>query len=118
MRHFIEAFLQFSLQSFALGVLSGAAAAVVLRHGEFARPHAQIFALHALVFALFHFSECFVLGLANRDDLRPDSFLLNHSREYWIAYAGACVEFALEAYFLPGANYFHLLQFITMFYYS
>uniref|UniRef100_A0A914DDE0 Protein-S-isoprenylcysteine O-methyltransferase n=1 Tax=Acrobeloides nanus TaxID=290746 RepID=A0A914DDE0_9BILA len=51
---------------------------------------------------MFHFSEFFVTAISNNDSLRPDSFLLNHSKAYWTAAVASWIEFWIEAYLFPS----------------
>lgn len=92
---------KFSLQAFLLGIINGWAIALALSNG-FEHPHLLTFCLYAYVFTLFHFSEFLMTALTNPESLRPDSFLLNHSPEYWIAAMGSWIEFWGRAWLFPS----------------
>lgn len=52
----------------------------------------------------FHLSEYFTTALFNRQRLSPDSFLLNHSKEYIVAALCSWIEYAVEYAFFPYAK--------------
>ncbi|XP_023938873.2 protein-S-isoprenylcysteine O-methyltransferase isoform X2 [Bicyclus anynana] len=62
----------------------------------------HIFGLYAMAFSMFHFSEFLSVALTNPKTLSVDSFILNHSVQYWIAAISSWVEAAIENYFFPG----------------
>jgi len=54
--------------------------------------------------SLFHFSEFWVSAYIDPETCSLDSFLLNHSLEYWIAVASSWIEFWLEWLWFPGEH--------------
>lgn len=59
------------------------------------------FGLYFCLLSFFHYCEYSVTGLTNPSNLSTDSFLLNHSIQYWIAAIASWIEFWLQAYFVP-----------------
>jgi len=41
------------------------------------------FGVYVVIMSAFHFGEFFATALTNPANLSTDSFLLNHSKEYW-----------------------------------
>jgi len=67
-------------------------------------PNLQViwpFGTYLCILATFHFLEYVVTGITNPSNLSTDSFLLNHSLQYWIAAIASWIEFFVEFYFLP-----------------
>jgi protein-S-isoprenylcysteine O-methyltransferase Ste14 len=54
--------------------------------------------------SVFHFSEMFFMGITNNENLKADSFLLNHSVQYWLAATVSWLEFGLESLTMPWLN--------------
>jgi len=44
----------------------------------------------------------FMIGITNIESLTAESFLLNHSKSYWIAILCSWLEFSAESYFWPS----------------
>ena len=59
------------------------------------------FGLYLMVLAFFHFSEYVTTGLSNPQNLSWDSFLVNHSLQYWVAMMVSWLEHGTLTYFLP-----------------
>ena len=55
-----------------------------------------------MVLALFHLSEYITTALSNPQNLSFDSFLVNHSIQYWAAMLASWLEYAAINYFFPG----------------
>ncbi|XP_061383786.1 protein-S-isoprenylcysteine O-methyltransferase isoform X2 [Danaus plexippus] len=69
----------------------------------------HIFGLYAMAISMFHFSEFFTVALTNPQTLTVDSFILNHSSQYWIAAVTSWLEAGVEYYFFPSMkSYFWL----------
>jgi hypothetical protein len=71
-----------------------------------------------MIMSLFHFSEMFFMGLTNNENLKADSFLLNHSVQYWLAAIISWFEFGIESLTMPWLNtnyisYFGVLMCIS-----
>lgn len=62
----------------------------------------HVFGLYAMAFSMFHFSEFLSVALTNPRTLTIDSFILNHSVQYWVAAVGSWIEAAVENYFFPS----------------
>ena len=59
------------------------------------------FGTYLTILSVFHFLEYAVTGITNPSNLSTDSFLLNHSLQYWIAAGASWIEYFVEFYFLP-----------------
>jgi len=59
------------------------------------------FGTYLCILSIFHYLEYAVTGITNPSNLNTDSFLLNHSMQYWIAAVASWIEYFLEFYFLP-----------------
>ena len=59
------------------------------------------FGIYLTILSVFHFLEYYVTGITNPSNLSTDSFLLNHSLQYWIAAGASWIEYFVEFYFLP-----------------
>ncbi|XP_034831975.1 protein-S-isoprenylcysteine O-methyltransferase isoform X1 [Maniola hyperantus] len=97
--------LRYSLKGFTYDVavrsaFLGSAFATGLYFATFDSYH--IFGLYAMAFSMFHFSEFLSVALTNPRTLTVDSFILNHSVQYWVAAVSSWVEAAVENYFFPG----------------
>ena len=55
-----------------------------------------------MVLAMFHLSEYITTGLSNPQNLSFDSFLVNHSVQYWAAMLVSWLEYVLINYFFSG----------------
>jgi len=60
------------------------------------------FFLYMVVMSVFLWTEYVVTALTNRRTLTVDSFLLNHSRQYWLAAAASWLEYSTRTFLLPG----------------
>ena len=60
------------------------------------------FGLYLMVLAMFHLSEYITTALSNPQNLSFDSFLVNHSVQYWGAMLLSWLEFAAINFFFPG----------------
>ncbi|ETN69564.1 isoprenylcysteine carboxyl methyltransferase family protein, partial [Necator americanus] len=85
-----------AVQATLLGLVNGSS--VALFSQWYGTPLALICS-YFFIFSLFHFSEFFFTAISNRRSLQSDSFLLNHSKAYWVAAVASWMEFFLEAYF-------------------
>ncbi|VDP02901.1 unnamed protein product [Soboliphyme baturini] len=70
------------------------------------------FGQYLIVFSLFHFSEYATTALCNPRFLSIDSFLLNHSIQYWLAAFSCWLEFFTELRLFPGLK---MLKLISLF---
>ncbi|CAK1551378.1 unnamed protein product [Leptosia nina] len=61
----------------------------------------RAFGLYIMALSIFHFSEFFAVAVTNRQTLTIDSFILNHSIQYWVAAVASWIEMAIESYFFP-----------------
>ena len=59
------------------------------------------FGLYLMVLAMFHLSEYVTTALSNPQNLSFDSYLVNHSLQYWAAMLLSWLEFTAINYFLP-----------------
>lgn len=59
------------------------------------------FGFYLMVLALFHLSEFITTALSNPQNLSFDSFLVNHSVQYWAAMLASWLEYAAINYFFP-----------------
>lgn len=57
---------------------------------------------YACILFSFHYLEYVVTGLTNPSNLKTDSFLLNHSPQYWMAAFASWLEHLVELYFFPS----------------
>ena len=60
------------------------------------------FGTYLCILFISHFSEYAVTGITNPSNLNTDTFLLNHSLQYWIAAVASGIEYFVEFYFLPA----------------
>uniref|UniRef100_A0A5S6QPK2 Protein-S-isoprenylcysteine O-methyltransferase n=1 Tax=Trichuris muris TaxID=70415 RepID=A0A5S6QPK2_TRIMR len=60
--------------------------------------------LYLCVLSFFHFSEFVSIALFSGKSLSTDSFLLNHSVEYWIAAVSSWIEYVIELHQFPNAK--------------
>jgi len=67
----------------------------------FCRCDQWAFGLYLGLLFTFHFLEFAVTGLTNPFNLSTDSFLLNHSLQYWLAAMASWTEYFIELYFFP-----------------
>ncbi|CAG4982606.1 unnamed protein product [Colias eurytheme] len=61
----------------------------------------RAYGLYIMVLSIFHFSEFMAVALTNPKTLTVDSFILNHSVQYWVAAVASWIEMAVESYFFP-----------------
>ncbi len=54
------------------------------------------------ILSVFHYLEYVVTGLTNPSNLSTDSFLLNHSKQYWLAATASWLEYFIERFFFPS----------------
>ena len=64
--------------------------------------HLWLFSTYLCFLSFFHFSEYIATGLTNPANLQNESFLLNHSLQYWLAAIFSWMEHFLELYFFPS----------------
>jgi len=91
--------IKFMLQGYLLGLVCGIPLSLLVQFPSEFRFQTVIFFVYLQVLALFHFFEFFVTGLTNPSSLSCDSFLLNHSLEYWVAAVCAWAEHFIESLF-------------------
>uniref|UniRef100_A0A914WG30 Protein-S-isoprenylcysteine O-methyltransferase n=1 Tax=Plectus sambesii TaxID=2011161 RepID=A0A914WG30_9BILA len=60
------------------------------------------FGAYMCILSFFHWSEYVITAITSPRTLSIDSFLLNHSKAYWIAASASWLEFTLEAWLIPG----------------
>jgi protein-S-isoprenylcysteine O-methyltransferase len=65
-------------------------------------PTCHLFGAYMCIMSLFHWGEYVSTALSSPRTLSIDSFLLNHSKQYWIAAAASWIEFFIEARLMPG----------------
>jgi protein-S-isoprenylcysteine O-methyltransferase len=92
-------YYKFSLQACALGLATGSSVVCGIYYGHTSQYAA--FCRYAYIFSVFHASEFFMTAITNNEGLKADSFLLNHSKAYWMAASLSWLEFSIEAYFFP-----------------
>ncbi|XP_026314024.1 uncharacterized protein LOC113225801 [Hyposmocoma kahamanoa] len=61
-----------------------------------------VFGKYLAILSFFHFSEFMAVAILNPRTLTIDSFILNHSVQYWVAAVASWVEWGLEYYFVPS----------------
>lgn len=76
-----------------------------------------VFGQYLAILSFFHFSEFMAVAILNPRTLTIDSFILNHSVQYWVAAIASWVEWSLEYYFIPSkfiiyVKYFFYFLFI------
>ncbi|CAD5224111.1 unnamed protein product [Bursaphelenchus okinawaensis] len=101
-------YLQYSGQAYLCGLLAGYSTCVQLYGTSYSF---VMFTRYTLILSLFHFSEFIFTGLTNNENLKADSFLWNHSLEYWVAATTSWLEFGLETLFLPQT----MINYISIF---
>ena len=67
------------------------------------------FGWYLTALAFFHWSEYFFTALTNPRHLALDSYLIDHSKEYYLAATASLLEFSVECYFIPGKYQKHYL---------
>ncbi|CAD5231976.1 unnamed protein product [Bursaphelenchus xylophilus] len=101
-------YIQYSGQAFICGLLAGYSICVQL----FGTSYTMVFfTRYTLMLTLFHFSEFVFTALTNNENLKVDSFLWNHSLEYWVAAITSWLEFGLESLFVPQL----LVNYVSLF---
>ena len=58
--------------------------------------------LYLMILSFFHFSEYMTTGMSNPQNLSWDSFLVNHSVQYWVAMLVSWLEHSLLTWLLPS----------------
>lgn len=98
--HAKEAY-QVSWRSILLGhVLALGLGTSVIAQDETYRP----FGMYLIIWSTFHMGEYLVTAIYNRSSLSLDSFLIDHSVEYYAAMGLCWTEFFLERYFVASLN--------------
>ncbi|KAF7624720.1 hypothetical protein Mgra_00010005 [Meloidogyne graminicola] len=105
----------YSSQSFLLGLVNGLAIKFALNAYKTGNSIVITFCLYVVLFCLFHFSEFFMTAFSNPDSLKPDSFLLNHSLEYWTAALCSWVEFWIRLWAFPSKFFTSFAAFYSPF---
>ncbi|KAI6190174.1 50S ribosomal protein L16 [Aphelenchoides bicaudatus] len=94
-------FYQYSAQACLLGSVAGYSFLVgILTTSQ----TFTVFSRYFIIMAIFHFTEMFFMGITNNENLKVDSFLLNHSVQYWLAATVSWLEFGLESITMPWLN--------------
>ena len=62
----------------------------------------RLFGWYAAVLCVFHWGEYFITAVSNPRNLKLESFLLDHSREYHLALVASMIEYFLEWIFFPS----------------
>jgi protein-S-isoprenylcysteine O-methyltransferase len=70
------------------------------------------FAIYACFMSLFHFLEFLLTAVYHSDDLTWSSFLLDHSRDYGIAFLACLTEHCFECLAVPFLKNFTLLTWV------
>ncbi|XP_050684897.1 protein-S-isoprenylcysteine O-methyltransferase isoform X2 [Leptidea sinapis] len=70
--------------------------------------------MYIVVFSLFHFSEFMAVALTNPQTLTTESFILNHSLQYWLAAVISWIEAGIEYYFLPDMKQILWLSYLGL----
>ncbi|KRY57446.1 Protein-S-isoprenylcysteine O-methyltransferase [Trichinella britovi] len=70
----------------------------------------HLFGWYLCVLSTFHFTEFIAIAVCNDDTLSIDSFLLNHSFEYWLAAILSWVEYFVEYYYFPSLKHVALIS--------
>jgi protein-S-isoprenylcysteine O-methyltransferase len=92
---------QYGVQAFLLGIVAGYSLVINMSSDH---QNMAIFSRYTLMLSLFHFTEALFTGLTNNENLKSDSFLLNHSVQYWLAAVASWLEFGLESIGMPWIN--------------
>ncbi|KAK0411983.1 hypothetical protein QR680_005966 [Steinernema hermaphroditum] len=101
----------YTCQGFLIGVVNGLSISLSYYFESVGNEHLVAFTRYVFIISFFHISEFVVIALTNRPTLKRDSFLLNHSFEYWVAAIASWIEFAFEARYSPGIHSTRLSQF-------
>ncbi|TKR87405.1 hypothetical protein L596_011807 [Steinernema carpocapsae] len=91
----------FTCQGFLIGVINGLSISLGFYFEALGRAHLAAFSRYVFIISFFHISEFTVIALTNRPTLKKDSFLLNHSVEYWMAAVASWIEFTFETRYAP-----------------
>lgn len=67
-----------------------------------------VFGQYLAILSFFHFSEFMAVAILNPRTLTIDSFILNHSIQYWVAAVASWLEWGLEYYFVPSKFTFYI----------
>jgi protein-S-isoprenylcysteine O-methyltransferase len=62
----------------------------------------RAFGAYTCLLSMFHYLEFAVTALTNPSNLSTDSFLLNHSKQYWMAAVASWVEYFVEQALCPS----------------
>ncbi|KRZ77769.1 Protein-S-isoprenylcysteine O-methyltransferase [Trichinella papuae] len=65
----------------------------------------HLFGWYLCVLSTFHFTEFIAIAVCSDDTLSIDSFLLNHSVEYWLAAILSWMEYFVEYYYFPSLKH-------------
>lgn len=90
-------YLPYTSQAWILGLISSLSMAISATGSA----QTVILCRYIHTFTLFHFTEFFFTGITNNENLKVDSFLLNHSLEYWVAAILSWFEFGIESLIAP-----------------
>ncbi|KRZ27058.1 Protein-S-isoprenylcysteine O-methyltransferase, partial [Trichinella pseudospiralis] len=70
----------------------------------------HLFGWYLCVLSIFHFTEFIAIAVCSDDTLSIDSFLLNHSVEYWLAAILSWMEYFVEYYYFPSLKHVALIS--------
>uniref|UniRef100_A0A1I7YK18 Protein-S-isoprenylcysteine O-methyltransferase n=1 Tax=Steinernema glaseri TaxID=37863 RepID=A0A1I7YK18_9BILA len=101
----------YTCQGFVIGVVHGLSISLAFYFESVGNAHLVALTRYVFIISFFHISEFVVIALTNRPTLKRDSFLLNHSFEYWMAAVASWTEFAFETRFSPAVHSTSLSQF-------
>lgn len=96
-----QRYYQYGIQAWFLGCVAGYSLLTTLLTNS---TNLAIFSRYTLIMSIFHFSEMFFIGITNNENLKADSFLLNHSIQYWLAAISSWLEFGIESLTMPWLN--------------
>lgn len=96
-----QRYYQYGIQAWFLGCVAGYS---ILTAFLSTSTTLAIFSRYTLIMSLFHFSEMFFIGITNNENLKVDSFLLNHSVQYWMAAISSWLEFGIKTLTMPWLN--------------
>lgn len=96
--YLFSSYFQTAVRSCLLGSIFASGVFVLINWGH---PW-NVVGWYLCILSIFHFSEFLSIAWCNTSTLSVSSFILNHSREYWVAMAASWMEFVVEVYFFPG----------------
>lgn len=99
-----------SIRASLLGVACGAG--LLLSGSNLQSWHC--FGIYVMLFTFFHWSEYVSVAFISPRSLKIDSFLLNHSVEYWVAATASCLEYLIELWLWPTMKYFGIISSIGL----